>query len=677
MRIIHRSIFFLFLFFIQKGFSQPCTTLGQTPSTAFPVCGTSVFQQTVVPLCNTTNLYVPGCSGTGTAAYANKNPFFYIFTCFTSGTLSFLITPLAPDEDYDWQLYDITGHNPDDIFTDTTIIVGGNWSGTYGNTGASATGVPYINCASVPADNEPTFAKSPVLIQGHIYLLLISHFTDTQSGYNLSFGGGTAVITDPTDPHLQSARPDCDGKRITVKLNKKMKCSSLTPTGSEFSISPAAATVVSAVAANCSNAFDFDEVLITLSNTLPNNNYQLIINNGTDGNSLHDICDRNIPVEQVPFFYAIPQPIFADSIGKRGCSPDSVRIYFPKRITCTTIAANGSDFAVTSLTPGNPPVTVISASGNCVNDLTPYITVKFAAPLYRRGNYMLTLKTGTDGSTVIDECNVQLPLQSLPFTTEDTVSARFTYTTQLDCRYNTVLFSHDGAHYVNSWNWTFNDSITVTTQNHTIVFPATSTNTIQLIVSNGVCKDSASTILVMNNEVIAGFEMPGVICPEDPLLVVDSSKGLIDTWNWSFGNINTSTLKKPTPQYFPQNNIEAYYNIKLRVTNNTLGCSDSISKKVRVLNNCFIAVPTAFTPNNDGLNDFLYPNNAIKAENLEFKVYNRWGQLVFSTHDWQQKWDGKVGGIPQAPGVFVWFLRYIHRDTGQKVFQKGTTTLIR
>ncbi len=673
MRIIYRAIYILLLFFVQKGFSQPCTTLGQTPSTAFPVCGTAVFHQSVVPLCNTTDLYVPGCSGIGSAPYANRNPFFYIFTCFTAGTLGFLITPLATDEDYDWQLYDITNHNPDDIFTDTSLVVTGNWAGTYGNTGASATGVNYINCASYPPDNEPTFARMPVLIQGHVYLLLISHFTDTQSGYDLSFGGGTAVITDPKEPHLQSAKPDCDGKTIRLKLNKKMKCSSLTPTGSEFSVSPAAATVVSAVAANCSSGFDFDEVIITLSNTLPNNNYQLIINNGTDGNSLRDICDRNIPVEQTPFFYAIPQPIFADSLGKPGCAPDSIRIYFPKRITCTTIAPDGSDFSVT----GPTPVTVVSAAGNCVNSLTDYITVKYSAPIYRRGTYRLTLKAGTDGSTVIDECNVQLPVQSLDFVTEDTVSARFNFITQLDCRFNTVLFTHDGAHFVNSWKWTFNDSITATTQNHTIVFPATSNNTIHLVVSNGVCMDSTSEILVMNNEVKADFAMPDIICPEDPLLCIDSSKGLIDSWHWTFGPVGFSTLKAPPLQYFPQTNIEAYYNIRLRVSNNTLGCSDSITKKLRVLNNCYIAVPTAFTPNNDGLNDFLYPNNAIKAENLEFKVFNRWGQLVFASRDWRQKWDGKIKGIEQGPGVFVWILKYTHRDTGQKIFQKGTTTLIR
>jgi gliding motility-associated-like protein len=672
---IHWFISLLFLFLIHTGYSQPCTGLGQTPSTAFPVCGTSTFSQATVPVCASVDLYVPGCSGNGGALYQNKNPYWYKFTCFTAGTLGFLITPLAANEDYDWQLYDITGHNPDDVYTDTSLVVTGNWSGTYGITGASATGINRINCASIPADNEPTFAQMPMLIQGHEYLLMVSHYSDTQSGYDLDFGGGTAVITDPTAPHLANAKPDCDGKTITLKLNKKMKCNSLTAGGSEFSVFPAAATVVSAVASNCSGAFDFDEVVITLSNTLPNNNYQLVINSGIDGNSLQDHCGRDIPAaEQVAFFYAIPQPIFADSIGRLGCAPDSVIIYFPKRIDCSSVAANGSDFAVTA---GPTPVTVISANGNCVNGLSNTITVKFSTPIYTKGNYILTLKAGTDGSTVIDECNVQMPQQNLGFRTEDTVSARFSYTSHLDCRFNTLVFSHDGAHDVNSWNWTFNNNTTAATQNHTIVFPASGTNNIQLIVSNGVCRDTASSTIVMNNEVKAGFEMPDVICPEDPLEPTNTSTGQIDAWQWSFGNIASSAVKDPPPQYFPQNNIESYYTIKLKVTNNTLGCTDSISKRLRVLNNCFIAVPTAFTPDNNGLNDFLYPNNALKADKLEFKVYNRWGQLVFSTRNWQEKWNGKINGIPQAPGVFVWFLRYTHRDTGQKVFQKGTTTLIR
>jgi hypothetical protein len=150
--------------------SQACTTLGQTPSTAFPVCGTTTFTQTVVPICSTNDLFVPGCSGTGAADYANKNPFFYKFTCYVSGTLGFVITPLAANEDYDWQLYDITGRNPNDIFIVNSLVVSGNWSGSYGTTGATAAGVNIIQCATDPAENKPRFAAMPALTSGNEYL---------------------------------------------------------------------------------------------------------------------------------------------------------------------------------------------------------------------------------------------------------------------------------------------------------------------------------------------------------------------------------------------------------------------------------------------------------------------------------------------------------------------------
>jgi gliding motility-associated-like protein len=94
------------------------------------------------------------------------------------------------------------------------------------------------------------------------------------------------------------------------------------------------------------------------------------------------------------------------------------------------------------------------------------------------------------------------------------------------------------------------------------------------------------------------------------------------------------------------------------------------------LDNCYIAVPTAFTPNGDGLNDYLYPLNAYKATNLSFKVFNRTGQLVFETKDWTVKWDGTIKGAKQASGVYVWMLDY-NDVTGKRISLKGTTLLIR
>lgn len=102
-----------------------------------------------------------------------------------------------------------------------------------------------------------------------------------------------------------------------------------------------------------------------------------------------------------------------------------------------------------------------------------------------------------------------------------------------------------------------------------------------------------------------------------------------------------------------------------------------MEKVVRVLDHCLIEVPTAFTPNNDGLNDWFQPHSALKALNYHFRVFNRWGQLVFESRNWMERWNGKVNGQSQTTGVFVWMLSYIHKDTGQSIFRKGTVALIK
>jgi gliding motility-associated-like protein len=98
---------------------------------------------------------------------------------------------------------------------------------------------------------------------------------------------------------------------------------------------------------------------------------------------------------------------------------------------------------------------------------------------------------------------------------------------------------------------------------------------------------------------------------------------------------------------------------------------------IRVLAHCTIAVPSAFTPNADGKNDFLFPLNALKADQLEFRVYNRMGQIIFSGRDWTHKWDGRVNGLEQPTGIYAWILTYIDKETKQRIFQKGTSLLIR
>lgn len=672
MRLKSAAVIFIFLFFVSFANAQQCTTLGQTPSTAFPVCGTTAFKQSNVPICSSNSLYVPGCSGTGNADYANKNPFWYKFTCYVSGTLGFVITPNDLKDDYDWQLYDITGLSPDQVFTNRNIIVTGNWAGNPGLTGASSDGLNYIQCGSEYDGNESRFAKMPNIIVGHEYILLVSHFTDSQSGYSLSFGGGTASITDTTPPALKSISSSCDATKLYIKLNKKMKCSSLAANGSDFAVSFPGINIISATA--ICNAFDMDSLVVGLSNPLPPGDYTVSVKNGTDGNTLFDNCGTNIPVgNSLPLVIAPILPTPMDSLTTVKCAPQSLQLVFKKNMLCSSVAPDGSDFMIT----GPSPVSIVSAVTNCADEVTRIISINLATPVVHAGTYQIKLKFGADGNTILDECAQQTPVSSaISFTVKDTVSADFTFNVLKGCKKNAVQFLHDGRNGVNQWFWHLDYSGNSVLQNPVAYFDPLGDRQIVLQVSNGFCSDTASQTITFDNALKAAFETNSILCPEDSAVFKNTTIGNILSYQWDFKNGYTSMDKDPLSQKYPVLLMEKTYQVSL-VVKNDMGCYDTATHDIRVLKSCYIAVPNAFTPNGDGLNDYLYPLNAYKADSLRFRVYNRLGQLVYQSTDWTQKWDGTINGAPQDAGTYVWTLQYIFHDTGKPVFKKGSTVLIR
>jgi gliding motility-associated-like protein len=110
---------------------------------------------------------------------------------------------------------------------------------------------------------------------------------------------------------------------------------------------------------------------------------------------------------------------------------------------------------------------------------------------------------------------------------------------------------------------------------------------------------------------------------------------------------------------------------------NEAGCMDSAFIKVKVFNTKpSVFVPTAFTPDHNGRNDKLRPI-AAGMKNIEyFNVYNRWGQLVFSTRISGDGWDGTISGQPQPTGTFIWVVKATDYS-GAPYYEKGVTTLIR
>ena len=651
-----------------NGQAQLCTYPGQTPVSAILVCGSESFTVNTPTYCGQTIVPTPCTDG---FLYMNKNPNFFRMSCFSAGTLGFLITPQDLSANYNWQLFDITSTNPNDIFTNPGLFIACNWSGDVGETGASSDGTSLTVCSGA----QPLMSQMPNLVQGRTYLLMISNESGSSGTYSLLFTGGTASITDAVEPHLQNARASCNGSEIIVRMNKKIQCNTLDISGSEFTLS-SGATITSATPGVCDPVFGTDSVILSLSQPLGIGNYTLTIGNGSDGNTLLDVCNRTIPVgETISFNIAALQPTPFDSISPTGCSPKYLEFVFRKPIICNSIAADGSDFIVT----GPQPVSTTFLPASCgANATTSIIRLNLSSPILTGGTYQVQLTRGSDGNTILDECGQATPEGAiLSFIVSNPISALFTYDMPLSCNTTTASFFHDGNGNASTWNWSFGNGVTSILQNPINVFTIPGPQTVRLIISNGNCFDTTSQTITIGGFLNAEFDVPKTICPLDTFHFENKSIGGIDSWKWNFGNGVTSTDKTPVGFYYPEIGREAFYTITLIASNSVLNCGDTVRHVIKALSNCHIAVPSAFTPNNDGKNDYLYPLNALRADRLEFKVYNRYGQLVFFTRDWTRKWDGKINGVLQETGIYAWVLSYTHHDTGEKIFLKGTTLLLR
>jgi gliding motility-associated-like protein len=95
----------------------------------------------------------------------------------------------------------------------------------------------------------------------------------------------------------------------------------------------------------------------------------------------------------------------------------------------------------------------------------------------------------------------------------------------------------------------------------------------------------------------------------------------------------------------------------------------------------YILMPTAFSPNNDGLNDYYYPITRGIKTILKFSIYNRLGQLVFEGRNFSPNekslgWNGQLKSKDQASSVFVYYIEALC-DQGETVYKKGSFVLLR
>jgi gliding motility-associated-like protein len=146
------------------------------------------------------------------------------------------------------------------------------------------------------------------------------------------------------------------------------------------------------------------------------------------------------------------------------------------------------------------------------------------------------------------------------------------------------------------------------------------------------------------------------------------------SYQWDFAGLGSSSL--PDPSFIFPNAIGTTYPVELLVRN-FLGCPDSVTRFIEVQDEFLVYIPTAFTPDNDGLNDILQVRgNDIAPNDFHLTVFDRWGHEVFDTTDPHQGWDGKMNGKVVKNGVYTWMLRAQSAYTGVNHDLQGQVTVV-
>lgn len=281
------------------------------------------------------------------------------------------------------------------------------------------------------------------------------------------------------------------------------------------------------------------------------------------------------------------------------------------------------------------------------------------------GTYAVTLiVTSKNGCRDTTKKNITIPYKP---------SANF-YTTGI-CLKEGVQFTDSSfvtAAGIIKWNWYFGDNKTDTLKNPLHYFPSSGTYTNLLVVkSSGGCIDSVEKKLTIARGPDADFTSDADFANVKQTIHFTDKSNDATVWVWNFGDASldsVSVLQHPSHAYL----ITGHFKVCLFVSDKN-NCRDTTCKTEII--SLPIGVPNAFSPNGDGQNDlFMIYGGPFKQVNM--KVYNNWGDLIFQSDKQAEGWDGRIKGVEQPAGVYIYTIYCVSED-GQEHKLSGDVTLLR
>ncbi len=236
-----------------------------------------------------------------------------------------------------------------------------------------------------------------------------------------------------------------------------------------------------------------------------------------------------------------------------------------------------------------------------------------------------------------------------------------------------------------AWSWSFQGGTpanSTTSPSGQICWNVPGSYSVTLTVTdNNSC---TSTVTVPNMITVYPNPVAGFTTDPDSASILNPTICFIDesinafTYLWDFGDpqdqFNTSVLPAPCHTY----SDTGMYCVKQVVTS-VNGCVDSLTACLFIIPDFTLYVPNAFTPNEDGTNDFFFPKGeGIDESRFEMWIFDRWGNLIWNTQQWGKQWDGKANGGKKLAqeDVYVWKI-VVYDFMGKKHSFIGHVSLIR
>jgi gliding motility-associated-like protein len=268
-------------------------------------------------------------------------------------------------------------------------------------------------------------------------------------------------------------------------------------------------------------------------------------------------------------------------------------------------------------------------------------------------------------------------------TKEDTVIVNVRWKPVLDAGMNTAFCLNDSALLVGTithnsfpitnYAWTPTDSLRTATQLQTWASPTKTTLyklTINTTLANYGCvftvSDSVKVSVGAAVQAYAGNDTIAVKGVPHQLYGLGSTNY---TWTSPTALIQNPFVKNAKAIL----NSDAVFYLKV---SDGLGCAGYDTVFVKVYEGPKYYIPNAFTPNGDGINDIFRAIPVGIANTTSFRIFNRFGELVFETNKWLKGWEGTYKGKKQPSGTYVWIVTGTDRNFN-KVTEQGTVNLIR